>query len=367
MRAAAIFGLGYSPHNLKPFQDPNAHDLEWRMGLPAAGDEADVILLFGGDGTIHRHLGQLVKLALPVLIVPMGSGNDFARALGLRSMRDSRAAWNAHCARKGTVRSIDLGVITPLETPDASTGARDGPAPNGTDRHSVLGTYDSVLVAHYFCSVAGVGLDADVARRASLLPRWLRGNGGYALSFAQSFFQFAPFPLKILTPESAQSTAPALNQDHAECAAADRLDPSRASEIHWTVCKDQPTILAAFANTSAYGGGMKIAPRAQMDDGLLDVCTIAGIDPFKLACLFPTVYFGRHLGVREVDYFPTTRLRLETGHPLDLYADGEYVCRTPVEISVERAALRVICPPVRGQFAGARFVEKQVSGDRRSL
>ncbi len=106
--------------------------------------------------------------------------------------------------------------------------------------------------------------------------------------------------------------------------------------------KSQTTLLAAFANTPTYGGGMKIAPRAQMDDGLLDVCMIGAVDPFKLACMFPTVYFGRHLNIREVDYFSAAHLRVETDHPLDLYADGEYVCRTPAEITVQPAALRVI-------------------------
>jgi len=81
MRAAAIFGLGCSPKYLRPFQTDQR--IEWRIGLPSAADQADIILLFGGDGTIHRQLSQLVKLKLPVLIVPAGSGNDFARALGL--------------------------------------------------------------------------------------------------------------------------------------------------------------------------------------------------------------------------------------------------------------------------------------------
>jgi len=67
MRAAAILGLGCSPKDLKPFQTDRA--VEWRMGLPSAADEADVILIFGGDGTIHRHLGQLVELKRPVLVV----------------------------------------------------------------------------------------------------------------------------------------------------------------------------------------------------------------------------------------------------------------------------------------------------------
>jgi diacylglycerol kinase (ATP) len=121
-------------------------------------------------------------------------------------------------------------------------------------------------------------------------------------------------------------------------------------EVQWQIKKSQPTLLAAFANTPTYGGGMKIAPRAQMDDGLLDVCVIGGVDPFKLFCMFPTVYFGRHLNIREVDYFPAAHLRVETDHPMDLYADGEYVCRTPAEISVQRAALRVIVHPSQASF-----------------
>jgi diacylglycerol kinase (ATP) len=107
---------------------------------------------------------------------------------------------------------------------------------------------------------------------------------------------------------------------------------------------DQPTILAAFANTSTYGGGMKIAPHAQMDDGQLDVCVIGGIDPFKLACLFPTVYFGRHLNIRGIEYFQAARLRVETESPLDVYADGEFVCRTPVEVGLKPGALKVLTP-----------------------
>ena len=89
---------------------------------------------------------------------------------------------------------------------------------------------------------------------------------------------------------------------------------------------------------------MKIAPYARIDDGMLDVCVVGGMDPFKLFCMFPTVYFGRHLRISKVEYFRANRLRIETEHPLEVYADGEYVCRTPVELSVARAALRVVVP-----------------------
>ena len=112
----------------------------------------------------------------------------------------------------------------------------------------------------------------------------------------------------------------------------------------WTARSDQPALLAAFANTSSYGGGMKIAPRAKMDDGLLDVCIVGSIDRFRLLRLAPTVYGGHHLGIREVEYFQASHVRVETERPLDVYADGEYVCQTPAEFSVARNALKVIAP-----------------------
>jgi diacylglycerol kinase (ATP) len=295
MRAAAILGLGCSPKNLKPFQIDKT--VEWRIGMPGASDEADIILLLGGDGTIHRHLSQLVKVGLPVLVVPAGSGNDFARALGFRGLRDSLAAWRRFCGARENVRAIDLGMIRPLQ----DVGEIGAP-------HQV---------ARYFCSVAGLGLDAEVARRASALPRWLRGHGGYALTLVATMFRFAPFPLKILVADEAG---------------------------RWTLHSDQPTTLAAFANTSIYGGGMRIAPHARVDDGQLDVCVIGRVDRFKFACMFPTVYFGRHLRLREVDSFQAARVRVETETPLEIYGDGESICRTPAEISVEARALNVLAP-----------------------
>lgn len=295
MRAAAIFGLGCSAESLKPFQIDTS--IDWAIGKPASADQADIILLFGGDGTIHRHLSQLVKLRAPVLVVPTGSGNDFARALGLRKVRSSLAAWQRFIRGQNNLRAIDLGVITPLAV------AGESPVP-----------HESI---HYFCSVAGVGLDGEVARRANALPRWLRGHGGYALTLAPTIFRFAAFPMKILTAGKTGG---------------------------WNTRSDQPTLLAAFANTSSYGGGMKIAPHSKMDDGQLDVCVIGGVDPFKLVCMFPTVYFGRHLKIREVAYFKTPRASVETEAPFDVYADGEFVCRTPVEIGIAPGALKVVVP-----------------------
>src|ERR671925_1144405 len=230
MRAAAILGLGSSTRDLIPFQhDPR---IAWSMGVPADSSEADAILIFGGDGTVHRHLDQLVKLGLPVLVVPCGSGNDFARALGLGRVRDSLSAWRKFCEIQTNIRTIDLGQITALSAAES--------------RHALPGT-------RYFCCVGGVGLDAEIARRANDLPRWLRAHGGYALSLPGSLVRFAPLPMRILLADQ---------------------NPHQFVERY-----SKPTVLVAFANAPAYGCCMRFAPRAAMDDGKLDSCLISDINP----------------------------------------------------------------------------------------
>jgi diacylglycerol kinase (ATP) len=283
MRAIAMLGPGSSVKDLRPFQ--RDHTITWKGDFPALRDEADVILIFGGDGTIHHCLRRCVELQLPVLIVPCGSGNDFARALGMRKMRDSLAAWEKFTTQGNNIRAIDLGVITRPDLPQ-----------------------------QYFSTVAGVGLDGEVLKTANRLPRWLRGNGGYALSLLPVLFRFAALPMKVSITNSSDEAV------------------------------SKPTVLAAFANVPAYGGGMQIAPQAQLDDGKLDVCIIDEISPFKFLCAFPKVYFGRHLGMKEVEYFQAERLKLKTEQPLDVYADGEYVCQTPMEVGVVRNALKVVVP-----------------------
>jgi diacylglycerol kinase (ATP) len=296
MRAAAIFGPGASPKHLRPFQD--ASKATWLDQPPGEASEADAILVLGGDGTVHRHLGELVRLRLPVLIVPCGSGNDFARALGLRRMRDAVAAWRAFAAGRGKVKAIDLGTIRPLSA-DSQTAAGEAPAPQ----------------IHYFCTVAGIGLSSEIAGRANRLPRWMLAQGGYALCLPPTLLRFKPFAVKI-----------------------------SAAETVATANSRSPIFVAAFANAPAYGGGMSIAPRARLDDGRLDLCIVGRMHKLKLLALFPTVYFGKHLGIRGVEYFQIRRARLETERPLDIYADGEYVCSTPVEVGVASGALRVILP-----------------------
>jgi diacylglycerol kinase family enzyme len=343
MRAAALLGPGSPARSVATFQ--RLTGAEWTSLI----EQADVAVIFGGDGTVHRHLAELVELEIPVLVVPCGSGNDFARALKIHSVKDAAKAWKSFAAG-GKAQTIDLGMITPQGGMPADqkqsfgraeavpfrpvpvhgvTRTHSDKAPSEAQPHhensavAVLSPEVSTdthalqqvpqLSPHYFCCVAGIGIDTEIARRANDLPKWLRARGGYALSAPAQLLRFAPFRMKV-----------------------SRHDDKNA-EFH-------PTILAAIANAPAYGGGMKIAPKANLGDGKLDVCIVRSMNAFRLFCLFPTVYFGRHLGFEEVDYEQTECVRIETEVPVDVYADGEYACQTPVEFSVARGALNVLTP-----------------------
>jgi diacylglycerol kinase (ATP) len=269
-----------------------------------------------------------VALQLPVLVVPRGSGNDFARALNIRSVDEALEAWRQFVAGRDNVRSVDLGRIIPLEVSD-ETEPPPSLAKTSQDRQSRNGTY--------FCCIGGVGLDAEITRRANRLPRWIRRHGGYALSLPPALIGFRPLGVRIEMEDGQLDQTPPGARDGSIVA-------SVRSSLRSSLGYDGTAMLVAFANAQAYGDGIRIAPKAQLDDGKLDICMVGEMGKLRLLRLFPSLYSGGHLGIPEVKYFQTDFLRICTETPVEVYADGEYVCRTPVEISVQPAALRVIVP-----------------------
>ncbi len=331
-------------------------------------DQPDAALIFGGDGTMHRHLGSLAGRNIPLLMVPLGSANDFASTLGIASIEQSLAAWRRFCSSADNTRAIDLGTIRPLNdddeddgkaTPSISTqlspdsadpavGPRLIPlddsspwqgesletlhfVPSGPRRDlPELGPriMQSQLrrmpeTAHdagsltYFACIAGTGLDAAVNRLTLNQPRWLRGHGGYAIALVQVLGAFQPPQITV----------------------------SIEVEGRWQTRVNEPGFLVAAGNGPQYGHGMRLTHQAVLDDGLLDVCFVRQLSKLRLLRLFRLVYRGAHIGMKEVEYFRATRLRLHTSPLTEVFGDGEYICRTPVEIGLRPGALRVIVGP----------------------
>jgi diacylglycerol kinase (ATP) len=280
MIVAALLHPDVAPQAVQPYRTGSC-TIKILESLQAA-DQLDAVLIFGGDGTVHRHLSEVRKRRVPVLVVPKGSGNDFAKSLGIASEKTALRAWKDFCASGGAnVKEIDLGIIR-------------------TDHEDIL-----------FCCVAGAGMDSEAAARANRMPKWLRGSAGYVIAALQALASFQP----------------------TEFALAAEARKIRGAGF-----------FVAVGNAHRYGHGLKVAPQAMLDDRLLDVCFVGRMSKLKLLCAVPTVFFGAHIGIKEVEYFQAPSLRLESARPLQVYADGEFACMTPVEIGLLPGALRVIVP-----------------------
>ncbi len=334
VRAVALLGPVAQERLLRRFELPGVNLFSGNELDPT--DQPDAALIFGGDGTIHRHLGSLALREIPTLVVPLGSANDFARSIGVDSVEKALAAWSRFCAARDNIRAIDLGTIEPLdeskpEEPAAWEGESleslhfvpDGPRPElGQMGPRIMQSqlrrlHEAARQASrttFYASIAGTGLDAAVNRLTLKQPRWLRAHGGYIAALMQVLWGFRP-PQVTLSVEM---------------------------DGRWQTRLEGPAFLIAAGNAPQYGHGMRLAHQAEMDDGLLDICFVRPLNKLRLLRLFRVVYSGGHIGMKEVEYFRAARVRLRTEPATEIFADGEYIGTTPVEIGIRRNALWLI-------------------------
>jgi diacylglycerol kinase family enzyme len=342
VRAVALLGPVAKDHHVRQFEGPGGNLFTGNELDPT--DQPDAALVFGGDGTVHRHLGGLALKQIPALIVPLGSANDFAHSLGIESAEMALAAWRRFCKSGGNTQLIDLGTIAPFDQPGNSGDEAHVPwqgesleslhfVPDGPRRDSLSGAKEElgprimqsqlrrlaeaereVARTTFFVCIAGTGLDAAVNRLTLNQPRWLRAHGGYVVALLQVLRGFHPPHITLSIEVNGR----------------------------WETRIDEPGFLVAAGNGPQYGHGMRLTHAARMDDGLLDICFVRKLGKPRLLRLFRAVYSGAHIGMKEVEYFRAARVRIQTDPVTEIFADGEYICQTPVEIGVRRNALRVI-------------------------
>lgn len=162
-----------------------------------------------------------------------------------------------------------------------------------------------------FLTVAAVGFDAQVAAAVSASGRRLPGPAAYLAA-----------SLSLL----ARYRAPALRLSGAFGAIEGRF------------------FLVAAGNGTSYGGGMRIAPDARLDDGLLDLCVVEEIPRLTVLRLLPRVFSGAHVGHPAVRVVRAASVQIDASEPLEVYADGEPAARLPARLDVLPGALRVLAP-----------------------
>ncbi len=101
----------------------------------------------------------------------------------------------------------------------------------------------------------------------------------------------------------------------------------------------------AAANSRAFGGGMFIAPHAELDDGALDVITISDVSKLRYVRGLPKVFKGTHVENAEVTEDRAATVRISADRPFGVWADGELLTDLPATLTTRKRALRLIAPP----------------------
>ncbi len=213
----------------------------------AVADDVDAVVAIGGDGTVHQALQAVAGTDVPLGVVPLGTGNDFAACTGVPLDPVQAAA------------SIGLGlraeVTTAIDLARVSTAGGDV----------------------WFGAVLAAGFDAVVNERANRMP-WPRGPRRYDLAIA---YELARLRARRYT----------LHLDDLEV----RTD----------------AVLVAVGNCASYGGGMRICPDADPADGLLDVVVGAAMSRGTLARLRPRLHSGTHVRDPLVSSYRAKVVRVE--------------------------------------------------------
>jgi len=257
-------------------------------------------------GTDADHARRLLDDALErgtdALVV---CGGDGVITLALQSLALGDIPLGIVPAGTGNDHAREFGL--PAKDPAA---AADVVADGWTETIDLGRIRDRKGITKWFGTVAAAGFDSLVTDRANRM-RWPRGRMRYNLAMVAELSALRLLPFRLV------------------------LDGRDEIVTDLT--------LAAFGNTRSYGGGMLICPNADHGDGQLDITMVHSASRTRLVRLFPTVYKGRHVDLDEVTTARATSVDVESAG-INAYADGEYVCALPAEISAVPGALQILRP-----------------------
>jgi diacylglycerol kinase (ATP) len=246
--------------------------------------KAELIVAAGGDGTVNEVVNGILQSGSEKLlgVIPIGSGNDFAKMLNLKPFKIEMAIESLR--RKTTITS-DVGLIEFLRN-DGTSGSR------------------------FFINGVGIGFDAMTADESRKIKH-LRGIPLYTLALLKTL-------AKYKTPE--------MNI---------RIDDKNISGR---------IFLVAIGNGKSAGGGFLLTPDARINDEVFDVCLVNDLSIFRVLQVLPTVLKGKHTKYPEVTMMKAREIEIKSDSDLVLHADGEIIGTNLrwIKISIIPKAVEVI-------------------------
>jgi YegS/Rv2252/BmrU family lipid kinase len=244
------------------------------------------IMVVGGDGTLNEVINGIFSqsmvpsLAVTVAMITVGTGNDWARM------------YNIPRSYKHAIRTISRGKTFVQDVGKVSYMSRDG------------------KVNRFFANLAGMGFDAQVARRTNM--KKAKGKGGpmsYMINLFQSLLQYRSRDITIDIDGS--------------------IIKASVFSMNVGICKYN-------------GGGMMQAPHAVADDGLLALTIIRKVSKLKVIRSVKMLYDGSFVKLPEVSTHKGRLIKVSSEREILLEADGETLGKGPFEFSIIPAALRVV-------------------------
>jgi diacylglycerol kinase (ATP) len=256
--------------------------------------QASRVVVVGGDGTLNQLLPSLLSGSHTTALVPFGSGNDTARALGLYGLSWQKAM--AH-GLAGAASQIDLGLAEfAIDTNiDANT--------------EVNGQLQTCRIP--FISSLTTGFDSSVGLRAINGPKWLRGLPRYLLATVRELVNFRTWRMVVSVDGAPVHSGKAL--------------------------------FASTLNTRTFGAGMPAVPHARIDDGRLNLLLAGDVSLIQTLLLLPRLLIGKHLSHPKVHTQPFQTMQIHAVKPVPVAADGEYLGRSrKITVRVQAGQLAVV-------------------------
>jgi diacylglycerol kinase (ATP) len=264
------------------------------LALRGAEQGRKFIIACGGDGTINEVANGILQSGKDIEfgILPSGTGGDFRRTIGIPN--DTREAGAALSG--GFTKLIDVGKVTFLN-------------------------HENEKVSRYFLNVASFGLSASIIERVKTKTKleWLphdilRGKTSFALSTLQEVLglDFETVRVKF-----------------------DEQEEKSLNTINFCVC-----------NSRYFGGGMKIAPDAVINDGFFDVVNIGDIKTAKIILNAYKLYGGSHLELKEVKSMLARKVEVSpvNNEEIQIEVDGELPGKLPAVFEIVPNALKIRVP-----------------------
>ena len=262
------------------FSERSGHLIELARG--AVDDGATLVVAVGGDGTLNEVVNGVAGKNVDLATIPIGTGMDFARTYGIPRKLDDAV----RVALDGATRTVDAGRVR-------------------------YRTWAGDEAERWFANVGSVGMSGAVAQRANGMSKALGGKLTFFYALTRVFLAW----------ENTEVTV--------------RLDDGeRRGRMHDVI----------VANGVWHGGGMKLAPDAQPDDGLFDVVLIGDVSKADFLTTAPKIYKGRHVRHAKVDVLRSRHVEVVAPEPLPIEVEGEQVGTTPASFELVPGALRVRVP-----------------------